>query len=164
MTKLRTSLGRREFVRSAALTGAGLAAGAHLAMAPRTALAFAGEGGMPEAPVGGDIHAWVRVEPGGATALLACSGTGAGSYLPIGPAVTLPAPAAESGSDLLNRRTVSSWDRMRQVSAAARALIVATAARGWDVPVTACHAEPTSVVHAASGRRRGYTIWVDVLA
>jgi hypothetical protein len=152
---LRTPLGRRDFVRSAALTGAGLAAGAHLALVPRTALALSGAGGLPETPLGGDVHAWVRVGPGGATALLACSGTAPGSYLPTGPAVHLPEPASTAAA--------SSWDRMRQASAAARALIVETAARGWDVSPASCHAEPACVVHPASGRRRGYTIWVDVL-
>jgi isoquinoline 1-oxidoreductase beta subunit len=159
---LRIALGRRAFVRSAALAGAGLATGGHLALLPRSALAFAAEGSVPEGGLRGDIHAWVRIEPGGATALLACSGSEPDSYLPMGPAASLPEPAA-TGSGLLAGEQVSSWERMRAAAAAARALIVETAARGWGVPASACCAEPTCVLHPASGRRRGYTIWVDVV-
>ncbi|HET8948495.1 MAG TPA: molybdopterin cofactor-binding domain-containing protein, partial [Candidatus Polarisedimenticolia bacterium] len=48
------------------------------------------------------------------------------------------------------------WTPMRQVGAAARALLVAAAAQEWNVPASACTTTPGKVVHAASKRALGY--------
>jgi isoquinoline 1-oxidoreductase beta subunit len=50
----------------------------------------------------------------------------------------------------------SFFDQMRQVGAAARAMLVSAAAAKWGVPEKDCTTEPSLVVHTASGRKLGY--------
>ncbi len=48
------------------------------------------------------------------------------------------------------------WQPMRQAGATARAMLVAAAAKRWDVDPAACRAQNGEVVHATTGRRLGY--------
>jgi len=48
------------------------------------------------------------------------------------------------------------WLPMRQVGAGARALLIAAAAKEWNVPASECTTSPGKVVHAASKRSLGY--------
>src|SRR4051812_13500024 len=50
----------------------------------------------------------------------------------------------------------SSFDLMRQVGAAGRAMLITSAAAQWKVPAKDCTTEPHFVVHGASGRKLGY--------
>jgi isoquinoline 1-oxidoreductase beta subunit len=50
----------------------------------------------------------------------------------------------------------SSFDLMRQVGAAARAMLITAAAAQWNVSAKDCTTEPHFVVHRASGRKLGY--------
>lgn len=50
----------------------------------------------------------------------------------------------------------SSFDLMRQVGAAGRAMLIGAAAAQWNVPAKDCSTEPHFVVHRASGRKLGY--------
>lgn len=52
------------------------------------------------------------------------------------------------GSDAIR----SDWDRMRRVGATARALLIASAAAQWNVPVSECDTSAHGVRHAASSR------------
>ncbi|MCQ6458520.1 hypothetical protein NPN17_24355, partial [Vibrio parahaemolyticus] len=45
---------------------------------------------------------------------------------------------------------------MRQIGAAARAMLEAAAAKKWGVPVTEVKAQNHEVVHSASGRKAGF--------
>jgi isoquinoline 1-oxidoreductase beta subunit len=49
-----------------------------------------------------------------------------------------------------------SWEPLTKAGAAAREMLVATAAKRWGVEASACHTENSAVVHAASGKRLGY--------
>lgn len=48
------------------------------------------------------------------------------------------------------------YDLLRQAGATARTMLIAAAARQWNVPPASCHAQNHFVVHAASGRRAGF--------
>jgi len=50
----------------------------------------------------------------------------------------------------------SAWEPMRRAGAAARIMLVAAAARAWQVDPATCEAGGGAVTHAASGRRLGY--------
>src|SRR5690606_5723929 len=52
--------------------------------------------------------------------------------------------------------TPSHWLPMRRVGAAARAMLVATAAQSWGVPEAECSTRDSVVHHRASGRSRTY--------
>ena len=49
------------------------------------------------------------------------------------------------------------WDTLRQAGAAARAMLVAAAAKQLDVPLAELATQDSFVVHAATGRRLAYT-------
>lgn len=49
-----------------------------------------------------------------------------------------------------------SWKVLRSAGAAAREMLIAAAAKEWNVAGSACHAEMGEVVHPASGRRLAY--------
>jgi isoquinoline 1-oxidoreductase beta subunit len=48
------------------------------------------------------------------------------------------------------------WDELRRVGAAARAMLIAAAARSWSCPPAECATTPGKVVHTPSGRTLGY--------
>lgn len=48
------------------------------------------------------------------------------------------------------------WQPLRQAGAVARNMLVAAAARHWNVDPTSCHAERGEVIHEATGRRLSY--------
>ena len=49
------------------------------------------------------------------------------------------------------------WQPLRQAGATARTMLVAAAARRWNVDPSTCRAERGEVIHAPSGRRLGYS-------
>ncbi|VIO65826.1 Isoquinoline 1-oxidoreductase subunit beta [Bradyrhizobium ivorense] len=49
-----------------------------------------------------------------------------------------------------------SWQPMRKAGATAKAMLVAAAAKRWEVDPASCRAEKGEVLHAASGRKLGY--------
>ena len=61
-------------------------------------------------------------------------------------------PMAVSGSDSIR----DYWQILREAGAAARDLLIRTAASEWAVPVDTCDAEMGFIVHPASGRRFAY--------
>jgi isoquinoline 1-oxidoreductase subunit beta len=50
----------------------------------------------------------------------------------------------------------TTWDPMRKAGATAREMLISAAALEWGVPRSACKAENSTVVHAASNRRLTY--------
>ena len=48
------------------------------------------------------------------------------------------------------------WDQLRQAGAAARAMLISAAAKGWKVPVSECTAADSMVTHTPSGRKLTY--------
>lgn len=52
--------------------------------------------------------------------------------------------------------TWTEWERLRRAGAAARAMLIAAAAKTWKVPPAGCRTETGQVVHPASGRRLSY--------
>jgi isoquinoline 1-oxidoreductase beta subunit len=155
-------VGRREFLKVTAGTGAGLWLGLHLPS--RAAAAEAG----PLAP-----DAYLRVEPSGAvTVFLAKSEMGQGTF--TGMAVLV---AEELEADWKSVRVVQAdadpkrfgqmstggsrsvrqfFDPLRKTGATAREMLRSAAARKWKVERSECRAEQGFVVHAPSGRKLSY--------
>jgi isoquinoline 1-oxidoreductase beta subunit len=48
------------------------------------------------------------------------------------------------------------WKPLREAGAAARAMLIAAAAKRWDVDAKSCHVQEGEVIHAPSGRKLGY--------
>jgi isoquinoline 1-oxidoreductase subunit beta len=64
---------------------------------------------------------------------------------------TLDARAVDASN--ANRST---WEPLREASAAARAMLIAAAARRWDVHARFCHAHEGEVIHTANWRKLRY--------
>lgn len=58
----------------------------------------------------------------------------------------------------------AAWQPMRQAGAAARTMLVAAAAKRWNVDPSSCRAEKGAVIHAASGRKLGYGALAEAAA
>jgi isoquinoline 1-oxidoreductase subunit beta len=149
---------RRDFLRMSTLAGAGLVI--------RVPLAAAGAG-ETFAP-----NQWLRVAPDGkVTLVVARSEMGQGvrtalamiladeleaDWASVAIEQASPGPSYTDmntgGSDSIE----SSWLPLRRAAAAARAMLVAAAARGWSVEEGSCRAEKGSVVHVPTGRRLSY--------
>jgi isoquinoline 1-oxidoreductase beta subunit len=54
------------------------------------------------------------------------------------------------------------WDELRKAGATARAMLIAAAARQWNVDPTSCHTADSVVTHEASGRTLQYGALADV--
>jgi isoquinoline 1-oxidoreductase beta subunit len=164
---------RREFLKSAALTTAGLVIAFHVPAGRR--LAHAAEVPAPAAPPLPPANAFLRIAPDGTvTVLLAHSEMGQGIWtaLPMLIAEELDAdwsrvrvehaPAAPVyahtafGAQLTGGSTTipSEFDRYRQVGAVARALLVQAAAQRLGVAPSACRTENGTVI--AGDRRLSY--------
>src|SRR5580698_10601315 len=48
------------------------------------------------------------------------------------------------------------WDQLRQAGAGARAMLIAAAAKNWNVAASECTAQDSMVLHAASGKSAAY--------
>ena len=57
--------------------------------------------------------------------------------------------------------TISSWEPLRKAGAAARELLIAAAAKQWQVATEACRGEAGAVLHVPSGRRLAYGALVE---
>ena len=162
---------RREFLKAATLTTAGLVVGFYVPAGRRFALA-AEAPAAPAAPPLPQANAFLRIAPDDTvTVLLAHSEMGQGIWtaLPMLIAEELDydvarmrvehAPAAPAyfhtafGAQMTGGSTTtwSEFDRYRQVGAAARALLLQAAAQRLGVPVSACRTDNGTVV---TGDRR----------
>ena len=164
------SLDRREFLKKSAVGGTGLIIGFYL---PGKYEALAGT--PPKDPTA--INAWVQIAPDdNVTVLIDKSEMGQGISTALSMVVaeeldldwkkvnTVFAPAAPpyfnpifglqgtGGSSSVR----GSWEPVAKASAAAREMLISTAAKRWNVELSACHTENSAVVQTASGKRFGY--------
>ena len=164
-------LSRRNFLRASAIAGGGLLLSVNLPFAGRESEAAAAAGDF--AP-----NAFVRIGGDGKVVLTMPYGEmGQGTYTSI---PMLIAEELEIGlnqvqlehappSDKLYANPLlgvqatgnsnamrGAWQPMRKAGATAKAMLVAAAAKRWNVEPATCRAENGEVHHAASGRKLGY--------
>lgn len=168
-------VGRREFLRTSAAGGAGLVIGLYL---PGKYEALAG----PPAKEGAAINAWVQIAPDDTTTLLIDkSEMGQGintaltmiladeldldwkkiktEFAPAAPVYFNPVFGLQGTGGSTSIR--GSWEPLAKAGAAAREMLIATAAKRWNVEPGACHTENSAVVNTASGKRIGYGALVE---
>jgi isoquinoline 1-oxidoreductase beta subunit len=58
----------------------------------------------------------------------------------------------------------SEWERLRKAGATARAMLIAAAAKKWDVPANACTTQRGNVTHESSKRRLSYAALAESAA
>jgi isoquinoline 1-oxidoreductase beta subunit len=161
-------VGRRQFLRVSAATGGGMLLSAYL-----TPLRGSIDSQPGPAPDGADLTAFVRIAPDGRVTIVAKNpeiGQGVKTMLPMLIAEELdvewknvrieqaPLDTTRFANQWAGGSTATpvNWLPMRQVGAAARAMLVAAAAETWGVPEPACETGAGEVRHRASGRRAGY--------
>lgn len=160
----REGISRRHFLISAGLVSGAFVIGPHLVSPAEAAETFS-------------PNAFVRIPPSGPIELVIASAEmGQGVYMGIATliaeelevsldqVVAVPAPADPSRyahpflGDQITGGSVTIrgfWEPMRQAGAAARIMLIAAAAKEWNVPASECRAEKGEVVHA-SGKRLAY--------
>src|SRR5256885_721459 len=157
---------RRAFVVSAAAAGGGLALGLDLPFGGPQVIRAAD--GSPE------VNAWVVIRPDDTVVIrIARSEMGQGTLTGLAQLVAeeldcdwarvtteYPSP----GQNLARKRVWGDYstggsrgirdshEYVRKGGAAARAMLVAAAAKGWGVPAAECRTERGTITHAASGR------------
>ena len=162
-------LSRRGFLQTAALAGGGLLL--HVSAFGKAALTAAQDGA--EVP----LNAWLRVAPDGIVTIIVSQ-----AEIGQGISTTLPALIAEElGADwgrvkfensptdpaYRNPRinwqftgnsesTTSFFNLMRQMGAAAREMLIATASSRWNVPAGECDTQNSKVIHRRSGKSIGF--------
>lgn len=163
---LRSELSRRGFVRVAALAGGGMMLAARFALdGPRAA--FAADGGT-----GAVLNAFVRLTPDGVVTIMAQNpeiGQGVKTMLPMLIAEELDVPwesvrVEQADFDSSSYRgqmaggsmaTPMHYESMRQVGAAARAMLVAAAAKEWGVAPAECTTRAGRVLHKDKSKSYG---------
>ena len=169
------SLDRREFLTKSAASGVGLIIGFYLS---------GGYDALAGVPAKGPtvINAWVQIGPDDSVTLLIDKsemGQGISTALAMILAEELDfdwkriktefAPAAPEYFNPVfgmqgtggSTSICGSWAPLAKAGAAARQMLVATAAKQWGVDAEACHTENSAVVHTASGKRLGYGSLVE---
>jgi isoquinoline 1-oxidoreductase beta subunit len=163
-------LDRREFLKKSAAGGAGLVIGFYL---PGKYEALAG---VPaEEPAA--LNAWVQIAPDDTTTLVIDKsemGQGINTALTMILAdeldldwkkvKTVFAPAAPQYFNPIfglqgtggSTSVRGSWEPLAKAGAAAREMLVAAAAKKWNVEPGTCSTEENMVIHKASGKRIGY--------
>ncbi|MGQ9372082.1 molybdopterin cofactor-binding domain-containing protein [Azospirillum sp. ST 5-10] len=158
-------LSRRSFLISAAFAGGSLVVGPRLPAAADAAGAFA-------------PNPFIRIPQTGAIELVVPSAEmGQGVYtgiatllaeeleVPLEQVRTVAAPADPSryAHPLLGDQVTGGsvtirgfWEPMRRAGAVARTMLIAAAAREWQVPAASCRADGGAVLHPESGRRLAY--------
>ncbi|MBK5967539.1 MULTISPECIES: xanthine dehydrogenase family protein molybdopterin-binding subunit [Thiorhodovibrio] len=164
---------RRTFLRTSlhasALAGGGLLIGFRIPAAEAATAPVADDEFAP--------NAWVRIAPDGKiTAVVGSSEMGQGvmTAIPMLLAEELdadwqavraefaPADAAYTNPIIGQQLTGGStavrgfWTPVREAGAAARMMLLATAAKRWGVDENACTARNSEIIHEASGRRLSY--------
>jgi isoquinoline 1-oxidoreductase subunit beta len=161
---------RREFFATTAAAATGLVIGFYL---PESAFATADSSAFSP-------NAYLRIAPdGNITIVVARSemGQGVRTALPMILAEELEADWAQisieqaGASTLFGDQTTggsasvrTTWDPMRQAGAAAREMLIAAAAKEWNVKPAECHAERSFVVHSASNKKLSYAALVATAA
>src|SRR6266566_5630281 len=165
--RARTPVTRREFLETAAATGAGLVIAFHLPT--RQPFARTTSGAPEFAP-----NAWIRIGTDGSVTLtIDKSEMGQGSQtglaiiladeldadwssVRLGPMPENPAAWTRKMSTGGSNAIRGSWDALRKAGATAREMLVTAAAQTWNVEQATCRAERGAVVHVPTGRRLSY--------
>jgi isoquinoline 1-oxidoreductase beta subunit len=169
---------RRDFLKKSATAGTALVIGFYLP-GKFEALADA----PPAEPAA--LNAWVRIAPDDSvTILIDKSEMGQGivtslsmllaeelefdwkkvrtEFAPAAPAYFNPLFGLQGTGGSVSIR--ASWGPLTKAGAAAREMLVATAAKQWYVEPSACHVENGAVVHTATNKRLGYGALVEEAA
>ena len=163
-------LDRREFLKKSAASGAGLVIGLYL---PGKYEALAGTPAKEPAAV----NAWVQIAPDNtATLVIDKSEMGQGistalamiladeldldwrkirtEFAPAAPVYFNPVFGLQGTGGSSSVR--GSWEPLAKAGAAAREMLVAAAAKKWNVDPGTCSTEDSMVIHKASGKKIGY--------
>ncbi|HEX3868319.1 MAG TPA: molybdopterin cofactor-binding domain-containing protein, partial [Gemmatimonadaceae bacterium] len=174
--ELEKSVDRRSFLRVSAIAGGGIMLGTHLRV-------FDAAAAYAATPAAGEFapNAFIRMTPDGLVTIVAKNpeiGQGMKTTLPMLIADELDVDWAnvrieqamfdstkfQAQSAGGSTATPTNWMPMRQIGAAARAMLITAAAQTWSVPESDCATASAVVTHAPSGRKISYAHLLDKAA
>ena len=145
---LSADFNRRELLRAAGIAGVVAVTTIRL---PGAAAAIMPVGSHPFAAFAARVH----LEPDG-SALITVAASRMDEALQV-----VWEPAETDGHYPIGSVDASPWDRRQQAYETARGLLVAMAARNWEVEPDECRAQYGQIIHQPSGRAANYLIWTD---
>jgi len=167
-----TTVSRRSFLKFTGLAGGGLVIGFHIGDENTASAADAGKGFAP--------NAFVSIARDGVITIYSKNpeiGQGIKTAFPMIIAEELDADwsqvhveqsaiSSAYGQQVAggSRSIPSNWDPLRRAGAIARAMLIAAAAKNWNVPVSELTTEKSFVIHKASKKRASYGELADVAA
>jgi isoquinoline 1-oxidoreductase beta subunit len=175
---IHANISRRQFVIRAAVAGGGLVLGFYLPFRESEAAPIAAQPWTSPEQDGHEINAWLVIGADDTVTIRVAQsemGEGVFTSMPMIIAEELEcdwskvrAEYASANRSLRENRVYQrlatggsgavrrSREYLQQAGASTRARLIAAAAQQWGVPASACKAENSMVVHAASGRRVTY--------
>jgi isoquinoline 1-oxidoreductase subunit beta len=169
-----TRVNRREFLRVTAVAGGGFLLGTYVI----DGLGSGSESWAATPAGGASIGAYIRITPDGTVTIIAKNpeiGQGVKTHLPMMIAEELDVDwknvrveqgdfdAVKFPSQLAGGSTATprNWTSMRQVGAAARAMLITAAAQIWNVPEAECETASGTVIHGSTSRKLSYAQLAD---
>jgi isoquinoline 1-oxidoreductase beta subunit len=171
MNTTNKNVSRRNFVRITGMSGAALTVGLYLpASAKNKAQIITGEDAVN---LSIEMNAWVSIDKAGKVTLMNHrSEMGQGAYQVVPQMIAeelevnldnvsiqfAPGNNKKYGSQVTGGSSTvrGSYKNLLRMGATAREMLIATAAKKWNVANTECYAENAAVIHKPTGKKLGY--------
>lgn len=183
--KIESGYSRRNFIRQAGLSGIALTVGAYLPVLGEKMAKGALNPEIINAAAAGslgiELMTWISIDQlGKVTILNHRSEMGQGAYQVVPQMIAeelevdldqvniafAPGNQKKYGSQITGGSSTvrGSYKHLLRIGASAREMLIASAAKKWNVPAAECYAEKGQVIHRSTGKKGGYGELVEEAA
>ncbi|MDT0691147.1 molybdopterin cofactor-binding domain-containing protein [Salegentibacter sp. F188] len=173
MSKVKTGMGRRSFIKNVSLAGGGLLIGFNWLACKRSAEESGSEVALEMPDEWFEINGYLKIGDNGVVTIFSPNpeiGQNVKTAMPMLVAEELDVDwnnviveQAPLNTDIFSRQIAGgsqsirqSWEPLRMAGATARQMLIMAAAKEWDVPVSELSVEKGIITHAGSDRSIGY--------
>lgn len=179
MTSVNKQLSRRKFISLSSMTGAAFAIGFYFPAAAKGVEKILTTDEADEKGI--ELTSWILIDKAGVVTLINHrSEMGQGAYQSVPQIIAeelevdldkvkivfAPGNSAKYGSQITGGSSTirGSYKTLLRTGATAREMLIAAAAKTWNVPATECYAANGTVIHRPSGKKAGYGDLVETAA
>ncbi|MCW3090316.1 MAG: xanthine dehydrogenase family protein molybdopterin-binding subunit [Ferruginibacter sp.] len=172
------NISRRKFITLSSLSGAAFTLGFYFPAAAKTASILTGDNADEK---GIELSSWITIDKSGNVTLINHrSEMGQGSFQSVPQIIAeelevdlnkvktvfAPGNSKKYGSQITGGSSTvrGSYKTLLRTGATAREMLIAAAAKQWNVPAMECYAEKGTVMHRPTGRSAGYGTLVEEAA